>query len=284
MIKISCQKKVNPNFTLDMNLEIPMGKFVCLYGKSGSGKTTLLRLIAGFLKADSGEISVGEKVFFDDKKFLSPQKRGVGYIFQDYALFDNMSVFKNLLFAKKDLNLAKKLLNLMELEGYENTSPTHLSGGQKQRVALARALMLRPKILLLDEPLSALDAKMRTKLQDYLARIHSEFQTTMILVSHDVSEIYKLSQIVYEIDNGRVVRSGLPSDIFLKTSGSQKFSFHAQIVDLAKKDAIFIATLAIGNQISQVVLTPLEANGLKIGDFATISAKAYAINLKKIAE
>lgn len=281
MIKIDCKKKLSDNFTLDAQVEIPSGKFVSLYGRSGSGKTTLLRLVAGFIKADSGSIKNGETTYFSDKYFLPPQKRDIGFLFQDYALFPNMTVFKNLLFAKKDKALASRLLELVELGEYKNANVTDLSGGQKQRVALARALMRQPKILLLDEPLSALDAQIRAKLQNYLLKIHIEFKMSIILVSHDIGEIYKLSQIVYEMKDGKIVNHGSPNDIFLKTSGSNKFSFLGKILEIQKRDTIFVAIVSMGNQISEIALSPQEAASLSENDKVVISAKAFGLSLTR---
>ncbi len=283
MLDIDCQKSFGAKFNLDIKLQIPSNKFVSLYGKSGSGKSTLLRLIAGFEKADSGYIKNGDRLFFDNNTFLLPQKREVGFLFQDYALFPNMSVIKNLLFAKKDRDLAMRLLHLMGLEELKNATPTKLSGGEKQRVALARALMRKPNILLLDEPLSALDTNMRTKLQDYLIKIQSQFQTTIILVSHDISEIYKLASIVYEIENGKIINIGSAKELFLKTSGSQKFSFLAKLLELKKQDSIVIATILVGSQLSQVALTKEEAKELIVGENIKITAKAFGLKINKIS-
>ena len=189
MIKFHCQKSFQ-NFYLDAKFEIADGEFIALYGKSGSGKSTILRLLAGFERPDSGEIFSEEQIYYNKSTFLPPQKRNIGYLFQDYALFPNMSVIQNLLFAKNDPKFAKELLELFELSQFYNANPNTLSGGQKQRIALARCLMRRPKLLLLDEPLSALDNAMRTKLQEYLIQIHKKYGMSIILVSHDKYEIY----------------------------------------------------------------------------------------------
>lgn len=282
MIEISCKKTLSPSFTLDAHLNIKKGDFVAFHGKSGSGKTTLLRILAGFLKADSGYIKNANIAFFDDYKFLAPQNRNIGYLFQDYALFPNMNVMKNLLFANNDKKLASELLSLVELEEHEHSSVAKLSGGQKQRVALARALMRRPDILLLDEPLSALDNEIRAKLQDYLIKIHESFGMTTILVSHDVSEIYKLAKVVYELNDGKIINQGTPSQIFLKHSGSQKFSFHAKILEIQKRDALYVAIVEVANQISEIALSHAEATNLEVGCEVLLSAKAFKISIKRI--
>ena len=193
-----------------------------------------------------------------------------------------MSVKGNLLFARNDPQKAAMLIEILELSEFAKSGVEGLSGGQKQRVALARALMQDPEILLLDEPLSALDFAMREKIQGYLLKIHEQFHQTVILVSHDVSEIYRLCETVYEMHDGRVVRSASPNEIFLKTSGSQKFSFAGKIVDLQARDAVQIAGVAIGNQLSEVVLSAHEAQGLQIGDEVKVGAKAFNVSLSKI--
>ena len=266
MITIDCKKKISDDFSIDARLEINKGSFVCLYGRSGSGKTTLLRILAGFLRADSGSIKDGDLVLQEGNEFLSAGKRRIGFLFQDYALFENMSVTGNLLFARNDPQKAAMLLEILELSEFAKSGVEGLSGGQKQRVALARALMQEPEILLLDEPLSALDFTMREKIQEYLLKIHGQFHQTVILVSHDVSEIYRLCKRVYEMKDGRIVRTGTPEEIFLKTSGSQKFSFAGKIVDLQARDGVKVAVVAIGSQLCEVVLSGAEAEGLQVGD------------------
>jgi len=282
MITIDCKKKISDDFSIDARLEINKGSFVCLYGRSGSGKTTLLRILAGFLRADSGSIKDGDLVLQEGNEFLSAGKRRIGFLFQDYALFENMSVTGNLLFARNDPQKAAMLLEILELSEFAKSGVEGLSGGQKQRVALARALMQEPEILLLDEPLSALDFTMREKIQEYLLKIHEQFHQTVILVSHDVSEIYRLCKRVYEMKDGRIVRTGTPEEIFLKTSGSQKFSFAGKIVDLQARDGIKVAVVAIGSQLCEVVLSNAEADGLQVGDEVKTGAKAFNITLRKI--
>ena len=192
-----------------------------------------------------------------------------------------MNVFKNLLFAKNDLNLANKLLDICGLTSLKNAKISTLSGGQKQRVALARAVMRKPEILLLDEPLSALDNAMREKLQDYLLALHDEFKMSIILVSHDIAEIYKLCNKVFVLENGKISRSGSASEIFLKSAGSQKFAFNAKILEIKKRDAIYVANVLINRQICEVVLSSNEAMNLKAGDMVVVSTKAFSVNLEK---
>jgi molybdate transport system ATP-binding protein len=259
---------------LNVNLTIQSGDFVALSGQSGSGKTTLLRILAGLEEAN-GTLQVDDEFWLKEKFCLPPQKRQIGFVFQDYALFPNMSVEENLLYVSKDIALAKKLLEMTHLSELAKRMPNSLSGGQKQRVSLCRALMNRPKILLLDEPLSALDPTMRTKLQNEILTLHKEFGTTTIMVSHDPSEMYRLSNRVIVLSNGKVINDGSAKEVLLKTKGSQKFSFEGELLDIIKVDVIHIAIIAIGQQLVEVVISNQEAKSLTIGDTVNVSTKAF---------
>ena len=266
------------NHILDLDLEINKGEFVAISGKSGSGKTTLLRVLAG-LNSAKGLIKVENEIFLDNKTNMPIQKRNIGFVFQDYALFENMSVEKNLLYVKNDKELCAKLLDMTHMNEFKNRKPNTLSGGQKQRVAICRALMGNPTILLLDEALSALDPAMRTNLQNILLDLHKEFKTTTIMVSHDPSEIYRLTSRVIVLEKGRIINDGTPKDVLLRTSGSQKFSFEGEILEIKKVDVIFIAIIAIGQQLVEIVISEDEAIDLKIGSIVNVSTKAFNVNI-----
>ncbi|WP_148570598.1 ABC transporter ATP-binding protein [Aliarcobacter cryaerophilus] len=284
MISLNIKKELhgsNGVMNLDINLSLQNGEFIALSGISGSGKTTLLRVLAGLEEA-SGEIIVDGEIWLNEKIKKPIQKRDIGFVFQDYALFPNLSVIDNLLYVKKDKDLAKQLISLTDLYELKNRYPNSLSGGQKQRVSLCRALMKRPKILLMDEPLSALDPHMRLKLQDEILTLHKEFNTTTIMVSHDPSEMYKLASRVLVMSNGKIIDDGLPKDILLKTQGSQKFSFEGELLDIIKVDVINIAIVAIGQQIVEVVISNIEAQNLIIGEKVNVSTKAFSPTIKKI--
>jgi molybdate transport system ATP-binding protein len=283
MITLDIQKELlgsNGAMPLHVKLSIKEHDFIALAGQSGSGKTTILRILAGLEEAE-GEIRVSEEYWLNDTMALPPQKRHIGFVFQDYALFDNMSVEQNLLYVTKDKSLADKLLTLTHLQELKNRLPITLSGGQKQRVSLCRALMKRPKILLMDEPLSALDPKMRSKLQHDILTLHKEFGTTTIMVSHDPSEIYRLANRVIMLDQGRIIQDGTPKAVLLHTQGSQKFSFSGEILDIIKADVIHIAIIAIGQQLVEVVLDESERQFYKIGDHVSVSTKAFAPSITK---
>ena len=284
MIHININKKLhgaNGQMDLNVNLDIKQGDFVALAGQSGSGKTTLLRILAG-LEKSNGIIQVGDEIWQNESYTIAAQKRKIGFVFQDYALFPNMSVRDNLLFVQKDKELAQKLLNMTELIELQHRMPNTLSGGQKQRVSLCRAMMNRPKLLLMDEPLSALDPTMRTKLQNEILTLHKEFNTTTIMVSHDPSEIYRLASRVVVLNYGEIINDGLPKDVLLKTSGSQKFSFEGELLDIIKVDVINIAIVSIGQQLVEVVVSNDEAMTLNIGQGVVVSTKAFTPTIKGI--
>ena len=284
MLHIDINKKlhgVSGDMNLDVNLQIKQGEFIALAGQSGSGKTTLLRIVAGLEEA-SGTLKVGDSIWLDKSTNLKPQKREIGFVFQDYALFPNMSVKENLLFVNKDESLANHLLEITGLSELANRLPNTLSGGQQQRVSLSRALMNRPKLLLMDEPLSALDPKMRTQLQSEILSLHKEFGTTTIMVSHDPSEIYRLANRVVELKEGVIINDGTPKDVLLKTNGSAKFTFEGELLDIIKVDIINIAVIAIGQQIVEVVISNEEAEELVVGEKVSVGTKAFSpiINTK----
>lgn len=284
MININIEKNLhgsNGNMLLDINLQIKKGDFVALSGLSGSGKTTLLRVIAGLEEAN-GEIKVDDKIWLNNYTNLATQKREIGFVFQDYALFPNMNILENLLYVNKDLKLANQLLDITELSKLKNRLPNSLSGGQKQRVSLCRALMKRPKILLMDEPLSALDPKMRIKLQNEILLLHKEFNTTTIMVSHDPSEIYRLSNRVIVLNQGKIVDDGNAKNVLLKTNGSAKFSFEGEILDIKKIDVIYVAIISIGQQLVEIVISEEESRNLTVGQKVQVSTKAFAPNINLI--
>ena len=201
-----------------LNLSIGDGEFVTLLGSSGCGKTTTLRVIAGFIQPQSGE------VFFDGKSVagLPPYKRPVNTIFQRYALFPNYNVYENIAFGLKLKKVPKdeikervtEMLRLVNLSGFENRSVTRLSGGQQQRVAIARALINQPKVLLLDEPLAALDLKLRKDMQNELKNMQKKLGITFIYVTHDQEEALSMSDTVVVMNEGTVQQIGKPTDIY----------------------------------------------------------------------
>lgn len=270
----------NGAFYLDASLQIMQGEFVALFGPSGVGKTTLLRCLAGLDQPESGFITVQNQVWFNSDKHiqLPPQQRRVGYMFQDYALFPNMTVRDNLVFAlRKGANKQRvnTLLEMMDLGELQHRKPDMLSGGQKQRVALARALVSEPALLLLDEPLSALDPSIRARLQDEILHMQRSVGITTIIVSHDVGEVYKLANRVLVMDAGKIVQHGSPAEVFSAGQTSGKFRFTGEILALEPMDVMFALTVLVGNQIVRVVAMPEEAAELEVGNRVMLVSKAF---------
>ena len=290
MIQLDIQKQLKAEdgpMVLQLRTEIQRGEVVALYGPSGSGKTSTLRMIAGLMKPDAGTISFSGTPWFDSirKTNIQPGKRNIGYVFQDYALFPNMTVLQNLRFAQKkgsNGQMLSTVLEMVELGDLQNQKPHDLSGGQKQRVALARALVQEPEILLLDEPLTALDPKMRLKLQDYLVRVHSEFNLTTLLVSHSISEISRLSNKVIALEKGKIVREGTPEEVLLQQDVSGKFKFVGEILALEKADLMYVVHVLVQEQTIRVIATAEEARGLRPGDQVVVASKAFNPIIYKI--
>lgn len=283
MININLQKQLhsaNGHMQLDVNIDIQRGDLVSLFGVSGAGKTTLLRMLAGLTVPDSGSLIVDGVTWFDSRKkiCLSPQQREIGFVFQDYALFPNLSVRANVAYAVTTQQAARvdQLLAMTGLIELQDRLPGILSGGQKQRVALARALARKPKLLLLDEPLSALDADMRAQLQDELAILHHQSDLTTILVSHDMGEVFKLAQQVHVIEHGTVKQSGSPAQVFLQQRVPGQLNLRAQVLAIRKEEVVFVLSLLVGQDIVEIIASQDEVDGLKTGDTISISTKAFS--------
>ena len=283
MINVDLQKRLEGSdgvLSLHFQAEITAGSFITLYGPSGAGKTSILRMLAGLMEPDAGKISVDSEVWYDpnSRTNLPPQRRNIGYVFQDYALFPHLSVRENLEFAladKKDIGVVEELMEITELGELQSRRPDTLSGGHQQRVALARSLVRKPKILLLDEPLAALDHKIRLKMQDYLLELHREFGLTTLLVSHDIGEISKLSDHVFQLDKGEVIKSGTPSEIFTSQNISGKFKFVGEVLRIEVQDMVSIVTVLIQNQVVKVIATEDESRGIDVGSKVIIASKAF---------
>jgi sulfate transport system ATP-binding protein len=202
----------------DVSIEVPDGSLTALLGPSGSGKSTLLRIIGGLESPDAGRVVIhGE-----DQASVAPQRRGIGFVFQHYAAFKHMTVRDNVAFGlavrkrPKDEVAAKvdELLEIVGLAGYQKRYPSQLSGGQRQRMALARALAVEPKVLLLDEPFGALDAKVRADLREWLRKLHEEVHVTTLLVTHDQEEAMSIADQIAVMDHSRIEQVGTPRDLY----------------------------------------------------------------------
>jgi molybdate transport system ATP-binding protein len=289
MTHFSLQKKLHSGegpLTLDVNCEIDDGAFISLYGPSGAGKTSLLRMLAGFMKPDSGMIKVKDEIWFDSEKKINviPQQRLVGFVFQDYALFPNMNVEQNILYAlvKNDSKkIIDELLEVTGLEGLRDKKIQLLSGGQQQRVALARAIARKPKLLLLDEPLSAIDNEMRSNLQQTLLAVHSEFKMTAIIVSHDINEIVKLTSKTIHLQNGVVQQFQSPSNIFLNKL-NEPSSLKGVFLSAGKAGDEYHALILAGEQVIAINCSENNAKDLQKGTEIIVSFKGATAFLRKL--
>ncbi|EHB0255723.1 MULTISPECIES: sulfate/molybdate ABC transporter ATP-binding protein [Campylobacter] len=284
MIKIDIKLPINTakgKKQLELNTCLKANEITAIFGESGAGKTTLLKIIAGLIKPEFGRIEVGDELWFDTQKNvnLAIQKRKIGFVFQDYALFPNMSVKENISYAATSKQKAEELLSLMNLENLAKIYPKNLSGGQAQRVALARALAREPQILLLDEPLSALDFKMRSFLQDELVKILQHFKITTLLVSHDLAEIYKLSHRILELSDGKIIKDARTNEFFTSSNLSAKLRLSATLLEMKKSDILVIFTLLLNQDIVKITLSEEEFlrtyKNVKIGDTLLLSIKAF---------
>ncbi|HNQ02446.1 MAG TPA: ABC transporter ATP-binding protein, partial [Syntrophales bacterium] len=209
---------------VDVDLVIPSNRIFTLLGPSGCGKTTLLRCIVGLEAPDSGEIAIGDEVVFSAERgvFVPPDRRGLGMVFQTYAIWPHMNVFDNVAYPLQARSEPKgeierkvaRALRFVQLDGFEKRPATKLSGGQQQRVALARALVAEPKVILFDEPLSNLDAKLREETRKELRRFLTELRITAVYVTHDQIEALALSDLIAVMRNGRIVETGTPREIY----------------------------------------------------------------------
>jgi molybdate transport system ATP-binding protein len=289
MISINVSKKLLTSegpITFSVHLEINKREFISFFGPSGAGKTTTLRMLAGLTKPDTGSIIVNGQVWFDSEKKINipVQKRNIGFVFQDYALFPTMTVRQNLEYAagKNSMSIGA-IMETMALNTFANTYPADLSDGQCQRVALARALVRSPQILLLDEPLSALDWQLRCTLQNEIIKLHNQFNLTSVIVTHDITEIFKMTDKVAVFGNGTVLRQGTP-DLVFGNRLSTRFRVIGKIVAFKTSEVASVMTVQVGDSLTQIVVDTEEAAHYKAGDEVIVAAKAFKPILLPLAK
>ena len=287
MIDFALQKMLHTadgEMHLHVDVQIESGKFVCFHGASGAGKTSVLRMLAGFMKPDNGFIKMDNSTWFDAAKKinLEPQQRKIGFVFQDYALFPNMNVWENIAFplSKNDSkNIVDELLELTGLNMLASRKIETLSGGQKQRVALARAIAKKPLLLLLDEPLSAIDNTMRMQLQNTLSEIHKRFGLTTILVSHDMDEIIKLSDTVIHLENGIIQHNETPVIFFSDINNASTLT--GNIVSVEENETQTFTVVLLNNRMIKINSTEHDVN-FTIGDKVEIVYKNAVPLIRKL--
>ncbi len=261
----------------DVSLDIPAGGLTALLGPSGGGKSTLLRIIAGLEHPDEGTVTI-EGV---DSTDLPAQHRNVGFVFQHYAAFKHMSVYRNVAFGLKIRHLPKReidrrvreLLELVHLEGFADRRPSQLSGGQRQRMALARALAVGPKVLLLDEPFGALDAKVRKELRDWLRRLHDEVHVTTVFVTHDQEEALEVADEIVVINEGRTEQVGSPDQLYDEPAGDFVMRFLGPVTQLG---AVLVRP-------HDIELLPAESSEGVPGEVSKISRVGFEVRLQVAA-
>ena len=295
MIHINISKQLqfsSGKKALEVNIHLPQNQITALWGESGAGKTTLLKMIAGLLKPDAGSIEINNAVWFDakQKRDVPPQQRSIGFVFQDYALFPNMTVLQNLQFAaneKKDEAFIYHLLETTSMQAFLHAKPSRLSGGQQQRVALIRALVRKPKLLLLDEPLSALNTELRYQLHEALQQLQNELGFTAILVSHNKEEVCALSHHLIQLQEGKVIFEGTPQQAFSQSHSYNQLQFMAKVISVKTNDNATLIEIKIGNQIQALFISGDETQNVKAGDEIMIDAADIVItssitNYKKL--
>jgi sulfate transport system ATP-binding protein len=256
MITVTGATKAFGDFTAldDVTIDVPHGSLTALLGPSGSGKSTLLRSVAGLERLDAGAVVIDGT----DVTNLPPQRRGIGFVFQHYAAFRHMTVRDNVAFGLSIRNRPKaeiarrvgELLDVVGLSGFQHRYPAQLSGGQRQRMALARALAVEPKVLLLDEPFGALDAKVRADLRAWLRRLHQEVHVTTVLVTHDQEEALDVADRIAVLNGGRVEQVGSPDDLYDRPANAFVMTFLGSVArvggDLVRPHDIQLARLPDG--------------------------------------
>jgi iron(III) transport system ATP-binding protein len=267
----------------DLNLDIGENRFVTLLGPSGCGKTTTLRLIAGYIRPDAGTIHVGERLLSSKDGIVPPERRGMGMVFQNYAVWPHKTVFENVVFGLKLRKVpavtakekVSEALQLVNLTGLEARYPNELSGGQQQRVALARSLVVEPEILLLDEPLSNLDAKLRERMRSELKQLQRRTGITFVYVTHDQAEALALSDQIAVIHGGRLQQYGTPYEVYSRPANKTVADFMG-LINVVGATVLDSGTVRVGDDLT--VAVPLPA-GCTPGETVDFTVRPECIRL-----
>lgn len=272
---------------MQVDFALPGNCILALTGPSGSGKTTLLRQIAGLATPERGRIVFGQNEWLDIANgiHIPVQQRHIGFVFQDYALFPHMTVMQNLEFAlPKNHNraLIGHLLETADLNQLTNRKPHQLSGGQQQRVALVRALVREPELLLMDEPFAALDPEMRLQLQDLLLKLRRERPFTVILVTHDMAEVFRLADQVAIMETGKLTRIGTPAGLYLNTENAGELVIYGEILALEKQGEALVAKAWIDGKIRPIAIPSQLESQIRPGSRITLHYAAGKTEIRTI--
>jgi len=273
------QGEKGEEFSLDLDFTLPEGKITVIFGPSGSGKSTILRLIAGLDSAHSGYFKSSGETWFSAETGINlpPQERKTGFLFQDLALFPHLTVKGNMNYAtnkKTESIRIKELLEMTELTGLEHRYPHELSGGQQQRLALARALVGEPSLLLLDEPFSALDRSVKKRIHEEFLKLHNRFGFTALMVTHDISEAYRLAEHAIILKEGKKVKEGTPEEVFLGKTLSTRIQIPVKVLEMESDEIHTLLTVEEGRRTFRVFVDNDEAQNITIGDEVIVAAKA----------
>ena len=271
-----CMRFGDKQILSDIDLKIVPGEVLSLLGPSGSGKTTLLRIIAGLETPCGGSVTIDGKVMSDEDNFVVPEKRGIGLVFQDYALFPHLTILGNVKFGLSALpgdeanEQARRILSHVGLLRYEHSYPHQLSGGEQQRVALARALAPRPGILLMDEPFSGLDARMRDEIREQTIELLRDTRSTVVIVTHDPEEALRVSDHIALMQKGRIVQSGDCHELYYKPESRFAAQFFTEL-------NVFHGIVDGGN--IDTPLGPIDAGGVADGKKAAVCIRLSDVNV-----
>ena len=288
MIHIRISKQLqftNGNHPLFADVVLKENSITALYGESGAGKTTLLKIIAGLVKPEEGFIKVKDAIWLDTGKRiqLPAQQRNIGFVFQDYALFPNMTVLQNLEYAagnNRDNDFINYLIDTVSLRPFLHTKPSRLSGGQQQRLALIRALVRKPQLLLLDEPLSALDETLRHSLYQLLQTLQRQLTFTALLVTHDSDQVFTLAQHIIQLREGKVIFDRSSKDWF--NSLHHKIELTGEVLNITSNDTEYFVEILIGSSVIKLPAMKDDFIHIHTGDTVSVYTSRFHLRMKKM--
>ena len=287
MIKFDIHKQFKSHgkiVDIKLNATCDEGKIIAVYGKSGVGKSSLLRMLSGLTTPDSGVITVGKEVWYDSskKENVKANKRSIGFLFQDYSLFPNMSVLKNILYGvegEPDQELIDRIVEIGDLKDLLDRKPETLSGGQQQRVALARALVFEPRLVLMDEPLGALDKKLREQMQYEIKHIHEQIGITVVYVTHDQNEALTMSNRIAVFNDGKIQQISSPDILYEKPENAFVAQFIGENNQIKGKVKSINGEMCVVKTEKGEEIKSLKVNVNSVGDASTVSLRPERVEI-----